>query len=128
MGTTAEAICNTALTMLGEEPILTLSEDNKPARFCNANYDNQRKMVLRAGRGNAATSRATAALIAELFAEVVIAPGADDAARAALSPKKNLRLLLPEALPDPAAPGRVVKSLAGRYLGEGRGGGQITAD
>lgn len=64
MGTTAEAICNTALTMLGEEPILTLSEDNKPARFCNANYDNQRKMVLRAGRWNSATARATLAVIA----------------------------------------------------------------
>ena len=71
---------------------------------------------------------ATAALIAELFAEVVIAPGADDAARAALSQKKNLRLLLTEAMPDPAAPGLVVKSLAGGYLVQGRDGGRITAD
>jgi phosphoribosylaminoimidazolecarboxamide formyltransferase/IMP cyclohydrolase len=71
---------------------------------------------------------ATAALIAELFAEVVIAPGADDAARAALAAKKNLRLLLTEAMPDPAAPGLVVKSLAGGYLVQGRDGGRITAD
>ena len=71
---------------------------------------------------------ATATLIAELFAEVVIAPGAGDAARAALSPKKNLRLLLTEAMPDPAAPGLVVKSLAGGYLVQGRDGGRITAD
>ena len=71
---------------------------------------------------------ATATLIAELFAEVVIAPGAGDSARAALSPKKNLRLLLTEAMPDPAAPGLVVKSLAGGYLVQGRDGGRITAD
>jgi len=49
--------------MLGEEPILALSEDNKPARFCNANYNNQRKMVLRAGRWNSAILRSTLAVI-----------------------------------------------------------------
>ena len=71
---------------------------------------------------------ATAALIAALFAEVVIAPGADEAARAALAPKKNLRLLLTEAMPDPAAGGLTCKSLAGGYLVQGRDGGRITAD
>ena len=69
-----------------------------------------------------------AALIADLFAEVVIAPGADGAAREALKPKKNLRLLLTEAMPDPAAPGLAVKSLAGGYLVQGRDTGRITAD
>ena len=71
---------------------------------------------------------ATAELIADLFAEVVIAPGADGAAREALKPKKNLRLLLTEAMPDPAAPGLAVKSLAGGYLVQGRDTGRITAD
>ena len=70
---------------------------------------------------------ATAELIAKLFAEVVIAPGADEAARAALSPKKNLRLLLTEAMPDPAASGLTWKSLAGGYLVQGRDTGRITA-
>ena len=70
---------------------------------------------------------ATAELIAALFAEVVIAPGADEAARAALAAKKNLRLLLTEAMPDPAASGLTVKSLAGGYLVQGRDSGQITA-
>ena len=70
---------------------------------------------------------ATAGLIAELFAEVVIAPGADDAARAALAAKKNLRLLLTAAMPDPAAPGLTLKSLAGGYLVQGRDTGRITA-
>ena len=36
----------------------------------------------------------TAEAICEIFTEVVIAPGADDAALAAFSAKKNLRLLL----------------------------------
>lgn len=70
---------------------------------------------------------ATAALIAALFAEVVIAPGADEAACAALGTKKNLRLLLTDAMPDAAAEGLTVKSLAGGYLVQGRDQGRITA-
>ncbi len=70
---------------------------------------------------------ATAELIAALFAEVVIAPGADAAARAALAAKKNLRLLLTEAMPDPAASGVTLKSLAGGYLVQGRDTGRIKA-
>ncbi|HUC62016.1 MAG TPA: bifunctional phosphoribosylaminoimidazolecarboxamide formyltransferase/IMP cyclohydrolase [Alphaproteobacteria bacterium] len=63
---------------------------------------------------------AVAAEIAKLFVEVVIAPEADAAALAALAPKKNLRLLLTGAMPDPAAPGTVLRSLAGGYLVQGR--------
>src|SRR4051794_6622832 len=44
----------------------------------------------------------TAGAIAEIFTEVVVAPEADDAARAVFAKKKNLRLLLTGALPDPA--------------------------
>ena len=41
--------------------------------------------------------------IAKIFTEVIIAPGASDAAIAILGAKKNLRLLLTDALPDPRA-------------------------
>ncbi len=62
----------------------------------------------------------TAAKIAEVFTEVVIAPGASDEAIEILSGKKNLRLLLTEALPDPRAPGAQFKSLAGGFLLQAR--------
>src|SRR3546814_14230728 len=45
---------------------------------------------------------ATAAAVAALFAEVVIAPAVDDAAEAVLASKKNLRVLVTGGLPDPA--------------------------
>ncbi len=67
----------------------------------------------------------TAAEIAELFVEVVIAPGADEAAKAAFARKKNLRLLLTEDLPDPAAAGLTIKALSGGYLVQGRDAGRI---
>ena len=70
----------------------------------------------------------TAELVAELFAEVVIAPDADDDARAALAAKKNLRLLVTGAMPDPAAAGLTIRTLAGGYLVQGRDAGHITAD
>jgi len=69
----------------------------------------------------------TAALIAELFAEVVIAPAIEPAALAALSGKKNLRLLEAGELPDPAAPGLSIRSLAGGFLAQSRDSGRITA-
>ncbi|TVR97234.1 MAG: bifunctional phosphoribosylaminoimidazolecarboxamide formyltransferase/IMP cyclohydrolase PurH [Rhodospirillales bacterium] len=63
---------------------------------------------------------ATARAIAEIFLEVVIAPAVDDEAKAILAAKKNLRLLDAGGLPDPAAPGMTVRSLAGGYLLQGR--------
>jgi len=68
---------------------------------------------------------ATAAAIGELFAEVVIAPGYTDEARAALAAKKNLRLLETAALADPGAPGMTFKSLAGGILLQTRDAGRI---
>ena len=44
---------------------------------------------------------ATAEAIAQIFTEVVVAPDADADARAVFGKKKNLRLLLTGALPDP---------------------------
>lgn len=61
----------------------------------------------------------TAAVITELFTEVIIAPGADDAARAVLAKKPNLRLLL-AGLCDPARPGLVLKTVSGGLLVQSR--------
>jgi phosphoribosylaminoimidazolecarboxamide formyltransferase/IMP cyclohydrolase len=70
----------------------------------------------------------TAEAIAGLFAEVVIAPDADEAALAAFSRKKNLRLLLTGSLPDPARDGLAVKSIAGGLLVQTRDNGRVTRD
>ena len=68
----------------------------------------------------------TAEEIAKLFAEVVIAPDADDAARAVLASKKNLRVLLTKDMPDPAAPGMMMKMLSGGFLLQNRDSGRIS--
>jgi phosphoribosylaminoimidazolecarboxamide formyltransferase / IMP cyclohydrolase len=68
---------------------------------------------------------ATAARIAALFAEVVIAPDAEPEAKAMLATKKNLRVLLTGAMPDPAAAGLLVKSVAGGFLLQTRDAGRI---
>ena len=62
----------------------------------------------------------TAEMIAAIFTEVVIAPGADEAARAAFAKKKNLRLLLTDGLPDPAEGGDVIRPIAGGFLRQSR--------
>jgi phosphoribosylaminoimidazolecarboxamide formyltransferase/IMP cyclohydrolase len=67
----------------------------------------------------------TAERIAAIFTEVIIAPDADPAARAALARKKNLRLLLTGGLPDPAAPGTVFRSVAGGFLAQTRDAGRV---
>ena len=59
---------------------------------------------------------AAARAIAAIFTEVVIAPDADEAALAVFAAKKNLRLLLTGALPDPHRPGLTLKSIAGGLL------------
>ena len=51
-------LCNMALVLVGEERINALTEDNKPARFCNQHYPNIRDEVLREGSWNVATRRA----------------------------------------------------------------------
>ncbi|MGR3436398.1 MAG: bifunctional phosphoribosylaminoimidazolecarboxamide formyltransferase/IMP cyclohydrolase, partial [Shimia sp.] len=63
---------------------------------------------------------ATADAILATFTEVVIAPGADAEARAAFAAKPNLRLLLTDGLPDPAAAGQVVRQIAGGLLVQDR--------
>ncbi len=67
----------------------------------------------------------TAEAICEIFTEVVIAPGADDAARAAFARKKNLRLLLVDELPDPRRAGFELKTIAGGLLVQSRDNGFV---
>ncbi len=69
----------------------------------------------------------TAEAICEIFTEVVVAPGADDAARAAFARKKNLRLLLTKDLPDPRRPGQTLAIIAGGILVQDRDNGAISA-
>ncbi|TYO88199.1 bifunctional phosphoribosylaminoimidazolecarboxamide formyltransferase/IMP cyclohydrolase [Oceanicella actignis] len=70
---------------------------------------------------------ATAEEIARIFTEVVIAPGADEDARAIFAAKKNLRLLVTDALPDPTAPGRVWRQVSGGFLVQDRDNGRVRA-
>src|SRR5262252_6788535 len=58
--------------------------------------------------------------ITEIFTEVIIAPGASDEAIAIVAAKKNLRLLVTGGLPDPRAPGLMIKSVAGGLLVQSR--------
>ncbi len=64
--------------------------------------------------------------MAAIFSEVIIAPDATEAAIAALSRKKNLRLLLTGGLPNPAEPGLYLKTLSGGFLAQSRDAGRIT--
>ncbi len=68
----------------------------------------------------------TAQAIADIFTEVIVAPDATAQARAALAGKKNLRLLLTGALPDPVAPGLTWRSVAGGMLAQTRDTGRIS--
>ncbi|MDW4550210.1 bifunctional phosphoribosylaminoimidazolecarboxamide formyltransferase/IMP cyclohydrolase [Defluviimonas sp. D31] len=70
---------------------------------------------------------ATAEEICQIFTEVVIAPGADDAAKAVFAAKKNLRLLTTEGLPDPKSPGLAFRQVAGGFLVQDRDNGVINA-
>jgi phosphoribosylaminoimidazolecarboxamide formyltransferase/IMP cyclohydrolase len=74
---------------------------------------------------NRTLDAATAAKIATIFTEVIIAPDADEEAKALLAKKKNLRLLLTGGLPDPAEAGGTFKSLAGGFLLQSRDAGRI---
>ena len=77
---------------------------------------------------NAPLDAAAAEAITAIFTEVVIAPDADEAARAIFARKKNLRLLLSGPLGDPGRPGLALKSIAGGYLVQSRDNGRIAPD
>ena len=82
--------------------------------------------------GIVATNRpldaATAEAITQIFTEVVVAPDADDDAKAIFARKKNLRLLLTRDLPDPARGGQTVAIIAGGILVQDRDNGTITRE
>lgn len=82
--------------------------------------------------GIVATNRpldaATAEAIAAIFTEVVVAPDADEAAKAVFAKKKNLRLLLTGELPDPARGGQTMAVIAGGLLVQDRDNGMVTRD
>ncbi|MEE4212358.1 MAG: bifunctional phosphoribosylaminoimidazolecarboxamide formyltransferase/IMP cyclohydrolase, partial [Parvularcula sp.] len=67
-----------------------------------------------------------AAAVTGIFTEVVVAPGADAAALEAFSAKKNLRLLLVDDLPDPRAPRRAARQVAGGWLVQDGDDGMVT--
>ncbi|MBB4152400.1 phosphoribosylaminoimidazolecarboxamide formyltransferase/IMP cyclohydrolase [Sphingomonas jinjuensis] len=71
---------------------------------------------------------ATARAITQIFTEVVVAPDADEEALALFAAKKNLRLLLTGALPDPRRAGLTAKSILGGWLVQDRDGGMLTDD
>ena len=67
----------------------------------------------------------TAAAIAEIFTEVVIAPEVDEAAAEVFAAKKNLRLLVTGGLPDARAAGLAWRQVAGGFLVQGRDSGHL---
>jgi phosphoribosylaminoimidazolecarboxamide formyltransferase/IMP cyclohydrolase len=82
--------------------------------------------------GIVATNRpldaATAEAITQIFTEVVVAPDADDAAKAIFAKKKNLRLLLTGGLPDPKRGGQTIAVIAGGILVQDRDNGSIAPE
>jgi len=79
--------------------------------------------------GIVATNRpldaATAEAITDIFTEVVVAPDADEDAKAIFARKKNLRLLLTGALPDPMRGGTSLTLIAGGLLAQDRDNGMV---
>jgi phosphoribosylaminoimidazolecarboxamide formyltransferase / IMP cyclohydrolase len=65
--------------------------------------------------------------IVKIFTEVIIAPGASEAAQKIIAEKKNLRLLVTKGLPDPKAPGLLFKTVAGGFLLQSRDQGHVEA-
>jgi phosphoribosylaminoimidazolecarboxamide formyltransferase/IMP cyclohydrolase len=76
---------------------------------------------------NTALDGPTAEEIVKIFTEVVIAPEADDAAKAVFAAKKNLRLLTTGGLPDPRAALTAVRQVSGGLLVQDKDAGRIEA-
>ena len=77
---------------------------------------------------NQVLDAATAERIAAIFTEVIIAPDADEAAKAVLARKKNLRLLLTGGVPEPGAAGLTIRTVSGGFLAQSRDAGRVTAE
>lgn len=82
--------------------------------------------------GIVATNRlldaATAEAITAIFTEVVVAPDADEDAKAIFAKKKNLRLLLTGQLPDPKRGGTSLALIAGGLLVQDRDNGMVARE
>jgi phosphoribosylaminoimidazolecarboxamide formyltransferase/IMP cyclohydrolase len=74
---------------------------------------------------NRTLDAATATKIAAIFTEVIVAPDASAEAQSLLAAKKNLRLLLTGALPDPSVPGTSFRSVSGGFLLQSRDSGRV---
>ena len=74
---------------------------------------------------NTTLDRAMAEEVVRIFTEVVIAPGADDDARAVFAAKTNLRLLTTGALPDARAAVTCVRQVAGGLLVQDKDTGHV---
>jgi phosphoribosylaminoimidazolecarboxamide formyltransferase/IMP cyclohydrolase len=70
----------------------------------------------------------TAEAITQIFTEVVVAPDADDEAKAIFAKKKKLRLLLTGDLPDPRRPGQNLAVITGGLLVQDRDNGMVVRD
>ena len=77
---------------------------------------------------NQPLDEATAQAISGVFTEVVIAPGASDAARAVFAAKKNLRLLTTDSLPDIHTKLLTYRQVAGGILVQDKDTGFIRMD
>ena len=71
---------------------------------------------------------ATAIAITQIFTEVVVAPDADEEAKAIFAKKKNLRLLLTGELPDPARGGQRMTVITGGLLVQDADNGRVARD
>jgi phosphoribosylaminoimidazolecarboxamide formyltransferase/IMP cyclohydrolase len=69
---------------------------------------------------NGTLDAAAAEEIVKVFTEVIIAPAVTEEAAAIVAAKKNLRLLVAGALPDPRAAGLTFRSVAGGFLVQDR--------
>lgn len=74
---------------------------------------------------NRVLDTAAAEKIASIMTEVIIAPDADEGAKAALARRKNLRLLLTGGVPDATASGLTFRSVAGGFLAQTRDNGRV---
>ncbi|WP_224816327.1 bifunctional phosphoribosylaminoimidazolecarboxamide formyltransferase/IMP cyclohydrolase [Hasllibacter sp. MH4015] len=70
----------------------------------------------------------TAEQIVQIFTEVVIAPDADEDAKAIFAAKKNLRLLTTGGLPNPKTPVTSFKQVAGGLLVQDKDTGRVEPD
>jgi len=77
---------------------------------------------------NRALDGETARAICEIFTEVVVAPGADEEARALFAAKPNLRLLLVDGLLGARRSGMQLKFIAGGMLAQMRDNGAVTRE